>query len=89
MTIPNPLRDHRDATYNLATSLAKVDVYHWLVQYGYFPESYVLPPCFAVVKRPRPKVYVRVKKAGSSYKVPRSECVKVHFPKSELIRPKS
>ena len=44
MTIPNPLRDHRDATYNLATSLAKVDVYHWLVQYGYFPESYVLPP---------------------------------------------
>lgn len=44
----------------------------------------MLPPCFAVVKRPRPKVYFRVKKAGSTYKVDRSECVSVHFPKSEL-----
>lgn len=84
MTISNPIQDHRDATYSLANSLAKVDVYHWLTQYGYFPESYVLPPCFAVVKRPKATAHYRVKKAGSSYIVPRSECVSVHFPKSEL-----
>lgn len=84
MAISNPIHDHRNATYNLATALAKADVYHWLVQYGYFPESYVLPPCFAVVKRPRPKVYFRVKKAGSKYSVDRSEVIGVHFPKSEL-----
>jgi Reverse transcriptase (RNA-dependent DNA polymerase) len=83
MTIPNPVRDHRDTTYNLATSLAKIDVYNWLVKYGYFPESYVLPPCFAVVKRPRTTLHFRVKNDGS-FKVARSECVSVHFPKSEL-----
>lgn len=84
MTISNPIRTHRDATYNLAMALAKKDVYHWLVQYGYFPESYVLPPCFAVVKRPRTTAHFRVRKAGNTYKVPRSECISVHFPKSEL-----
>lgn len=83
MTISNPLRDHRKVTYGLATSLARRDVYHWLVQYGYFPESYVLPPCFAVINRPKkPAVCFPVGK--NKYKVDRHECVKVHFPKTKL-----
>lgn len=85
MKLPNPLDKHRSATLDLAESLHKPDIYHWLVQYGYFPESYVLPPCFTVGKRPTaPKVYTKVTKKGKSFNVPRSECVNVHFPKTEL-----
>ncbi len=71
-------------TKELACSLKKSDVYHWLCENGYFPESYVLPPCFKVVKRPlKPKVYYKIRKKGKKYKVDRTECINVHFPKTE------
>ncbi len=85
MSLPNPVREHRSATLSLAKSLRMNDIYHWLVQYGYFPESYVLPPCFSVGRRPaKPKLYTKVEKNGKSFKVTQSECVTVHFPKSDL-----
>lgn len=85
MKLPNPVHKHRSATYSLAESLNKPDIYHWLIQHGYFPESYVLPPCFTVDKKPtKPKLYNKVLKNGKSFSVPRSECVNVHFPKTEL-----
>ncbi len=85
MPLPNPVREHRSATLALAASLRKNDIYHWLVEHGYFPESYVLPPCFTVSKRPaKPKLYTKVEKKGKSFKVQPSECVNVHFPKSDL-----
>jgi hypothetical protein len=85
MNLPNPVREHHSATLALAASLRKSDIYHWLTQYGYFPESYVLPPCFTVGKRPpRQKVYAKVEKKGKSFKVLQSECVNVHFPKTDL-----
>ncbi|MEO2279512.1 RNA-directed DNA polymerase [Pseudoalteromonas pernae] len=80
----NPIKEHRKATKRLARSLKKTDVYHWLCERGYFPESYVLPPCFVVDKRPtKPKVYTKVTGGGKKYKVPRTECLNVHFPKTE------
>lgn len=80
----NPIKKHRIATKKLARSLKKTDVYHWLCERGYFPESYVLPPCFVVNKRPaKPKVYTKVTGGGKKYKVPRTECLNVHFPKTE------
>ncbi|BDX08445.1 RNA-directed DNA polymerase [Planctobacterium marinum] len=80
----NPIKEHKEATRRLARSLKKADVYHWLCERGYFPESYVLPPCFAVEKRPnKPKVYYKVKGKGKKYYVPRTECLNVHFPKTE------
>ncbi|PPT05048.1 hypothetical protein CKA32_001938 [Geitlerinema sp. FC II] len=36
----------------MAQALNKEDVYTWLVTKGYFPEAYVLPPCFEVTKYP-------------------------------------
>ncbi len=79
----NPLLEHRDATQKLASSLKKTDIYHWLVNYGYFPENYVLPPCFRVVKSPsRPKVFFKPKK--TKFKPDRTECVSFHFPKTNL-----
>lgn len=80
----NPIKEHRKATKKLARSLKKTDVYHWLCERGYFPESYVLPPCFVVNKRPaKPKVYTKVTRKGKYYKVPRTQCLNVHFPKTE------
>jgi hypothetical protein len=84
-TMKSPIAKHREATYNLARSLAKDEIHHWLLDHGYFPENYVLPPCFAVTARPpKPKPYFRVKKNGKEFKVDRTECVNVHFPKSEF-----
>jgi len=85
MQATDPIREHRQATQRLAKSLNKNKIYLWLISEGYFPESYVLPPCFTVAKFPtRSKVYYPVTQNGKRYMVPRSEWVKVHFPKSEL-----
>ncbi len=83
----NPIEEHKKVTYNLAKSLDKDEVLYWLLDYGYFPESYVVPPCFKVVKRPdKPKKYTPVTKSRGKtwYRPTRTECVKVHFPKTEL-----
>lgn len=84
----SPIAIHRAKTKELAKSLQKTDVYHWLLVNGYFPESYVLPPCFSVVERPRkPKIFFKIKKKNgkkTEFKPECTECVKVHYPKSEL-----
>lgn len=89
MPTKSPIATHRETTRKLAKSLPMAEIYHWLVVSGYFPESYVLPPCFAVVNRPkRPKVFYQVVKKGAKktteYKPDITESIKVHFPKSEL-----
>ena len=80
----NPIKKHRQETKRLASAIKGIDVYHWLCESGYFPESYVLPPCFMVNERPdKPKIYTKVKCHGKNYKVPRTQCLNVHFPKTE------
>lgn len=79
----NPIQEYKKATYTLASSLSKNDVYFWLLKHGYYAESYVMPPCFCVSKSPAsPKKFHQHTK--KSYMPTRSECVKVHFPKTEL-----
>lgn len=79
----NPIKEYREETKSLAKSLASSKIYHWLVRYGYFPESYILPPCFEVTKKPKKlKTYFKVKNKRFSPR--RTECINVHFPKSEL-----
>jgi hypothetical protein len=84
----NPIALHRIATFKLAKSLKPADVYKWLLQHGYFPESYVLPPCFRVLKHPtKLKPFFKViatKKGGTIYHPKRTDYAKVHFPKTEL-----
>jgi Reverse transcriptase (RNA-dependent DNA polymerase) len=76
---------HRSNTLVLARALKKAEVYRWLVEQGYFPESYVLPPCFQVAKRPtKSKLYFPVTSKGKLFKVDHHECVNVHFPKSQF-----
>jgi len=81
------IEEHRTQTKSLALSLKPNEVFQWLLKHGYFPESYVLPPCFRVIATPeRAEPYFPIKKTskGSEFKPDRTECVPVHFPKSEF-----
>jgi hypothetical protein len=79
----NPIQSHQANTKKLAESLNRKELYYWLIQNGYFPENYILPPCFVVSEYPKKaKLFFKVKK--KKYVPKRTEYVKVHFPKSEL-----
>jgi len=81
----NPVKFYKESTLDLVNSLDSNEIYFWLLDHGYFPENFVVPPCFHVSKRPStPKVYYQPTRQGKSYKPPRTECIKVHFPKTEL-----
>ncbi len=68
---------YNDATKQMAQALDGRDVYAWLAGHGYFPESYMLPPCFAVLTRPRYGLVYRVAKNGRD--VPRQDLTTVRF----------
>ena len=79
MTNPS---DHTKITSNLASQLSPKDIYDWLMTVGYFPENYVLPPCFIVNKYPSfGKLYYKVNKKGK-YSPITSELIQMQFPKS-------
>lgn len=78
-----PIQKHRDTTRKLARALNPADVHWWLLECGYYPEAYVLPPCFRVAKMPaKQKRYYDPNKGFKGLK--ETECVRVHFPKTEL-----
>ena len=83
----NP-KAHFQRTKELAQALTKSEIYDWLVTKGYFPEAYVLPPCFEVTKHPKfGALYFPVKKCkkGKTQLNPEtSEFQQVHFPKTDL-----
>lgn len=73
---------HRTQTAKLARALNKKEVYEWLVTRGYFPEAYVLPPCFTVTKHPAyGKVYFT--HTPKKFSPPVKEYQQVHFPKTD------
>lgn len=80
--MPHP-KEHIAETKKLAENLSDKDVYEWFVTQGYFPESYVLPPCFYVSSYPNYGT-IYAKDSGGVFKSKIAEVVKVHFPKTEL-----
>jgi hypothetical protein len=79
----NKPQKHRRNTEKLARKLDPCDVYDWLVTVGYFPEGYVLPPCFHVTKHPVYGTYFSPVGVGKFHpKI--SQVCEVHFPKTEL-----
>lgn len=81
--LSNPIKEHRKTTEALAQSLKQPDIYRWLIRHGYYPESFILPPCFEVTKAPsKYKLYFKIVK--KKFSPTRSDCISVHFPKSEL-----
>jgi hypothetical protein len=79
---------HFQRTKELAQALNKEDVYNWLVTKGYFPEAYVLPPCFEVTQHPDfgSTYYSTITKNNgkTDLKPDISEFQQVHFPKTNL-----
>lgn len=75
--------EHFKRTAKLAKALKRPAIYQWLVTKGYFPESYVLPPCFQVTAHPPyGKIFFAHTKSNFNPKI--SEYQQVHFPKTEL-----
>ncbi|MBO0350740.1 RNA-directed DNA polymerase [Phormidium pseudopriestleyi FRX01] len=80
----NP-QEHFQRTKELAEALTKSDIYDWLLTKGYFPEAYVLPPCFEVTKHPQlGKVYFKPKGKNKKIEPKIYEFQQVHFPKTDL-----
>ena len=81
-------QEHCQRTKELAQALNKKDIYVWLATKGYFPEAYVLPPCFEVTNYPEfGKNYFRVKKHSNGrteFKPEIHEFQQIHFPKTDL-----
>lgn len=78
------IAQHKKDTKALAASLVGADVQEWLLTAGYYPEAYVLPPCFRVVKyRTFAGVYYPVP-AKKKFSPERKETINVHYPKTEL-----
>ena len=75
--------EHFKRTAKLAKALKQPAIFQWLVTKGYFPESYVLPPCFHVTTHP-PYKKIFFPHTKNDFKPKISECQQVHFPKTEL-----
>lgn len=80
--MPTKPERHFRQTAALAKKLKPREVYDWLQTAGFFPESYVLPPCFAVTKH---RVFGRplVAHTKKSYSPPVKELLVIQFPKSD------
>lgn len=75
---------HMKRTARLAKKLKRQDVYDWVMTDGYYPESYVLPPCFTVERYPSfGKVYCGISASGH-YSPKSSALAQIHFPKSNF-----
>lgn len=83
----NPIIEHKKITHKLALRLDADEIYFWLNNHGYYPESQIIPPCFQVCGSPKkPKQYFKVTKTkrGTIFKPKIGELLKIHFPKTEL-----
>lgn len=86
-----PARDKRKLHKKLL-KLDKEDIYTWLVTQGYFPEAYVMPPCFSVSSHPScsslfyPCKEKKTKKGDIKYEYypDIQQLCELHFPKSKL-----
>ncbi len=85
MNIPE---NHFRTTLSLLKKIDKYKIAKWLLEEGYYPEQYVLPPCFKVQKfelqtSPYFNV-VSLPNGKSEYKPIISEQMFISFPKSQL-----
>ncbi|RMG78856.1 MAG: RNA-directed DNA polymerase [Bacteroidetes bacterium] len=78
---------HFDETKKLLKSISPERIAKWFLEQGYYPEQYVLPPCFKVKKfelHKEPFFQVKTKNDRENYNPTRSELLKISYPKSQL-----
>lgn len=77
-------QSHFSETGRLINKVDKDDLIAWLLKYGYFPEQYVLPPCFVVEKFDiKNAPYFPVK--NHRLHPTSADLLNISFPKSMLI----
>lgn len=84
MTLP---RKHNIETKRLLRKVPKDIVAKWLLEEGYFPEQYVMPPCFRVNKFDlNAKPYYEIDNTGKQpkFEPEKFELLNVSFPKTQL-----
>ena len=81
-------QQHFLRTKHLASQIDKTKLAEWLLNNGYYPEQYVLPPCFHVESydfKDKPYYTVKSRKKGTrNFNPTTSELENVFFPKSRL-----
>ncbi|MFC1644477.1 RNA-directed DNA polymerase [Patescibacteria group bacterium] len=80
-------KKHFKETYKILRKLDRQKLSNWMMQSGYYPESYVLPPYFRVDKfQLLKKEIYQVNKNGTGYKygVNSSKLLNISFPNSHL-----
>jgi hypothetical protein len=75
---------HFRETERMARALTPAVVGKWLLDHGYFPENYVLPPCFKTSNFTLNTAEYYPVKGKNKYSPPESETADISFPKSLL-----
>ena len=84
MSLP---KKHNTETKRLLKKVPKAKISKWLLEEGYYPEQYVIPPCFKVKKfELQDNPYFEVDTTGSQQKFEpkKNDLINVSFPKSQL-----
>lgn len=84
MSLP---KEHSKETKRLLKSVSKDIIAKWLLEEGYYPEQYVMPPTFKVNKlelQNNPYYLVDTTSGQPKFDPIKSELVNISFPKSEL-----
>lgn len=84
MSLP---KEHNKETKRLLKSVSKDIIAKWLLEEGYYPEQYVMPPTFKVNKfelQAHPYYLVDTTSGQPKFDPIKSELVNISFPKSEL-----
>ena len=84
MTLP---KQHTQETKRLIKKVPKNIIAKWLLQEGYYPEQYVMPPTFKVKKfdlRADPYFKVDTGDISPTFYPDKSELITVSFPKTQL-----
>ena len=80
-------RKHFFETKNLLKSVSTDKVAKWLLEEGYFPEQYIVPPTFKVNKfdlQTQPYFSVDTSGVNPKFDVTKSDLINVSFPKTQL-----
>ncbi len=84
MTLP---KQHTLETKRLVKKIPKGIVAKWLLEEGYYPEQYVVPPTFKVKQfdlKPKPYFEVDVSGPQPKFEPEKSDLINVSFPKTQL-----
>jgi len=76
MSLP---KEHRDETYRKINEVHKDQIAKWLLEFGYYPEQYVLPPCFSIKG-----LKLNTARYKEHNKLNAEELRKISFPKTDL-----